>query len=95
MEKPVRRKLTRMDYFLNLMCVGGEGVLEDNEPRFQYGEDGQILCDAAGKPLACPTRGHRIPIRQGETVLIPATSKGIRLIPVEGAGLRFVVSYIR
>ena len=84
-----------MDSFLILMCVGGEGVLEDSEPRFQYGEDGQILCDAAGKPLAGPTRGHRIPIRQGETVLIPATSKGIRLIPAEDAGLRILASYIR
>ena len=94
-EKPVRRNLSRLDSFLILMCVGGEGILEDSEPRFQYGEDGQVLCDDAGKPLTGPTRGHRITVRQGETVLIPASSKGIRLIPAEGSGLQLLTSYIR
>ena len=40
-------------------------------------------------------KGHTCKIRQGDTVLIPATSKGVRFKPAAGAGLKLVTSYIR
>ena len=46
------------------------------------------------EPLAGgPTKGHSVEIRQGETLLIPATSSGIRFIPDGPA--KFLTSYIK
>ena len=46
------------------------------------------------EPLAGgPTKGHSIEVHQGETVLIPATSRGVRFMPDGNA--KFLTSYIR
>ena len=41
-----------------------------------------------------PTKGHLIDLRQGETVLIPATSAGVTFTPAED-GMKVLTSYIR
>ena len=87
LDKPVRRDLSDTDSFMVVMCVAGEGTVEDSEPVFSEGPDGKLIPG--------PTKGHTCKIRQGDTVLIPATSKGVRFKPAAGAGLKLVTSYIR
>ncbi len=74
--------LSRTDSFLVVMCISGSGTLTDSEPVFD--EEGR----------RGPTKGHRTTLRQGETVLIPATSAGITLTPGEG-GMKVLASHIR
>ena len=64
------------------MCLSGHGTLTDAEP--VYDEEGR----------RGPTKGHRIDLRQGETVLIPATSIGVTFTPAEG-GIKVLTSYIK
>ncbi len=87
LDKPVRRDLSDTDSFMVVMCVAGEGTVEDSEPVFSEGPDGKLIPG--------PTKGHTCKIRQGDTVLIPATSKGVRFKPAADAGLKLVTSYIR
>ena len=87
LDKPVRRDLSDTDSFMVVMCVAGEGTVEDSEPVFSEGPDGTLIPG--------PTKGHPCKIRQGDTVLIPATSKGVRFKPAADAGLKLVTSYIR
>ena len=60
------KDLSGLDSFLVVMCVEGEGALCDSEP----------LYDDEGR--RGPTKGHRTTLRQGETVLIPASSSAVR-----------------
>ena len=64
------------------MCLSGSGSLTDAEPVFD--EEGR----------RGPTKGHCIDIRQGETVLIPASSVGVTFTPAEG-GMKLLTSYIK
>lgn len=80
LDKPVRKDLSDIDSFLVVICVGGEGELVDEE---------EGACDY------CGPRKERVSIRQGETVLIPASAKGVNFIPADGSNLRIVTSYIR
>ncbi len=77
LDAPVRRDLSDTDSFLTVMCLDGAGTLEDSEPAFPGG----------------PTKGHVLEIRRGETVLIPATSRGIRFKPENG--LKLLTSYLK
>ncbi len=65
-EQSFTKDLTGLDSFLVVMCVEGNGELTDSEPVFD--EEGR----------RGPTKGHRTTIRRGETVLIPASSAGVR-----------------
>ena len=71
MDKPCSKNLSALDSFVVVMCVGGNGVLVDNEG------DGSV---------------HRMEIRQGETLLVPATSSTVEFHP-DGAMTCFV-SYV-
>ena len=82
LEKTVRKDLTDVDSFLVVMCLSGHGTILDAEPVY----------DSEGR--RGPTKGHLLGIRQGETVLIPATSIGITFTPAEG-GMKVLTSYIR
>ena len=82
LDKAVTKNLEDTDSFLVVMCLSGHGTLTDAEP--VYDEEGR----------RGPTKGHLIDLRQGETVLIPATSTGVTFTPAEG-GMKVLTSYIR
>ena len=82
LDNRVRKDLSGTDSFLVVMCLSGHGTLTDSEP--VYDNEGR----------RGPTRGHRINLRQGETVLIPATSVGVTFTPAEG-GMKVLTSYIK
>ena len=78
----MHKELADIDSFLVVMCLSGNGTLLDAEPVF----------DAEGR--RGPTKGHLIPLRQGETVLIPASSIGVTFTPAAG-GMKVITSYIK
>ena len=78
----VTKDLSDTDSFLVVMCLSGHGTLADAEPVY----------DREGR--RGPTKGHLIDLRQGETVLIPATSVGVTFTPAEN-GMKVLTSYIR
>ena len=82
MDRPVTKNLEDVDSFLVVMCLAGGGTLTDAEPVY----------DAEGR--RGPTKGHVIDLRQGETVLIPATSTGVTFKPAEG-GMKVITSYVK
>ena len=81
LDAPLTKPLEGLDSFVVLVCVEGSGTLADGEPVF----------DESGR--RGPTKGHLLNLRQGETVLIPATSTGITLTPDAG-GMKLVTSWI-
>ena len=82
LDKAVRKDLADIDSFLVVMCISAHGTLLDAEP----------LYDPEGR--RGPTKGHLIPLKQGETVLIPATSLGVTFTPGQD-GMKVLTSYIR
>ena len=82
MDQAVTKNLEDVDSFLVVMCLAGGGTLTDAEPVY----------DAEGR--RGPTKGHVIDLRQGETVLVPATSVGVTFKPAEG-GMKVITSYIK
>ena len=51
-----------------------------------------VIC-VEGKGTICDDSGNEMPIHQGETVLLPATVKSLRVIP--GGNLKMLTSYIK
>ena len=82
LDKAVTKDLSTVDSFLVVMCLSGSGTLTDAEPVFD--EEGR----------RGPTKGHLIDLRQGETVLVPATSAGVTFTPAPG-GMKVLTSYIK
>ena len=82
MDEAVTKNLEDVDSFLVVMCLAGGGTLTDAEPVY----------DAEGH--RGPTKGHVIDLRQGETVLVPASSAGVTFKPAEG-GMKVITSYIK
>ena len=82
LDKTVTKNLEDTDSFLVVMCLSGHGSLTDAEPVY----------DAEGR--RGPTKGHVVDLRQGETVLVPATSAGVTFTPAEG-GMKVLTSYIK
>ena len=82
LDKAVRKDLRDIDSFVVAMCLSGGGTLLDAEPVF----------DPEGR--RGPTKGHLIPLKQGETVLIPASSQNITFTPSK-EGMKVITSYIR
>ena len=82
LDKAVRKDLRGIDSFVVAMCLSGGGTLLDAEPVF----------DPEGR--RGPTKGHLIPLKQGETVLIPASSQNITFTPSK-EGMKVITSYIR
>ena len=82
LDQAVTKNLEDTDSFLVVMCLSGHGSLTDAEPVY----------DAEGR--RGPTKGHVIDLRQGETVLVPATSTGVTFKPAEG-GMKVITSYIK
>jgi mannose-6-phosphate isomerase len=82
LDKAVTKNLEDVDSFLVVMCLAGNGTLTDAEPVY----------DADGR--RGPTKGHVIDLRQGETVLVPASSAGVTFKPAEG-GMKVITSYIK
>ena len=82
LDKAVHKELAELDSFLVVMCISGQGTILDSEPVF----------DSEGR--RGPTRGHLTGIRQGETVLIPASSVGVTFTP-GGSGMKVLTSHIR
>ena len=66
MDQAVTKNLEDVDSFLVVMCLAGSGTLTDAEPVY----------DAEGR--RGPTKGHVIDLRQGETVLVPATRRHLQ-----------------
>jgi mannose-6-phosphate isomerase len=81
LDMPVRKELEDMDSFLVVMCLSGHGTILDSEPVY----------DSEGR--RGPTKGHIIDLRQGETVLIPASSLGITFTPAAG-GMKLLTSHL-
>lgn len=81
LDKPIHKELTDIDSFLVVMCLSGHGTILDSEPIF----------DAEGR--RGPTKGHLLGIRQGETVLIPASSLGVTFSPADG-GMKLLTSHL-
>ena len=79
LRKPFSKDLSDLDSFLILMCLSGSGTLTDAEPIFDE------------ENRRGPSKGHRLDIRQGETVLIPASSVGITLKP-DKAGMKLLAA---
>ena len=82
LDKTVHKDLRDIDSFFVVMCLSGGGTLLDAEPVF----------DSEGR--RGPTKGHLIPLKQGETVLIPASSQNITFTPSK-EGMKVITSYIR
>ena len=82
LDKTVHKDLADVDSFVVVMCLSGSGSLTDAEPVFD--EEGR----------RGPTKGHSIDLRQGETVLIPASSVGVTFTPAEG-GMKLLTSYVK
>ena len=82
LDRKVTKDLSGLDSFVVVMCISGSGTLTDAEPVFD--EEGR----------RGPTKGHRTTLRQGETVLIPASSQNITFTPSE-EGMKVITSYIR
>ena len=82
LDKTVRKDLSDLDSFLVVMCISGHGTILDAEP----------IYDSEGR--RGPTKGHLLGIRQGETVLIPASSQNITFTPSE-EGMKVLTSYIK
>ena len=82
LDKTVRKDLSDIDSFMVVMCLSGSGSLTDAEPVFD--EEGR----------RGPTKGHCIDIRQGETVLIPASSVGVTFTPAE-SGMKLLTSFVK
>ena len=82
LDKAVRKDLSDIDSFLVVMCLSGHGTILDAEPVY----------DSEGR--RGPTKGHLLGIRQGETVLIPASSIGVTFTPATG-GMKLLTSYIK
>ena len=82
LDKAVHKELADLDSFLVVMCISGQGTILDSEPVF----------DSEGR--RGPTKGHLTGIRQGETVLIPASSVGVTFTP-GGSGMKVLTSHIR
>ncbi len=66
-DSPVTKDMSGLDSFMIVICVGGQGLLKDNE-------------------------GNEISLRQGETVLLPASTKEFTLVPV--TALKVLTSHI-
>lgn len=81
LDAPVSKDLSAVDSFLAVMCVEGAGTLLDSEP---------VIDPETGK--RGPTKGHHVMLREGTTVLIPATSLGVNFIP-QGS-MKLITSYI-
>ena len=79
-DRPFRQDLSWVDSFVVVMCLEGSGTLTDSEPLSENGLPG-------------PTKGHLATLRQGETLLIPATSVGIGLTPAPG-GMKLLFSHL-
>jgi mannose-6-phosphate isomerase len=82
LDQAVTKNLEDTDSFLVVMCLSGHGSLTDAEPVY----------DAEGR--RGPTKGHVVDLRQGETVLVPASSTGVTFKPAEG-GMKVITSYIK
>ena len=82
LDKTVRKDLSDIDSFLVVMCLSGHGTILDAEPVY----------DSEGR--RGPTKGHLLGIRQGETVLIPASSIGVTFTPADG-GMKLLTSFIK
>ena len=81
LDKPFHKELADIDSFLVVMCLSGSGTILDSEP----------IYDSEGR--RGPTKGHLSGIRQGETVLIPASSIGVTFSPSAG-GMKLLTSHL-
>lgn len=79
-DRPFRQDLIVTDSFVVVMCLEGSGTIADTEPSFEAG------CRGA-------TKEHVATLRQGETLLIPASSLGVAFTP-DSAGMKLLLSHI-
>lgn len=99
LDAPFRKDLSGLDSFVVVMCIAGSGTLTDAEPLFDRmpGADGDIALNGADGAASAsrpgPTKGHRATLRQGETLLIPATSLGVSFTP-DAAGMKLLLSHL-
>jgi mannose-6-phosphate isomerase len=86
-DKPFRQDLIGIDSFVVVMCLEGSGTLLDAEPL-------PVETDAkARKPRLGPSKGHQATLRQGETLLVPATSRSMTFTPGP-SGLKLLLSHL-
>ncbi len=79
-DKPFRQDLKGIDSFVVTMCLEGSGTLTDAEPLLEDGCNGS-------------TQEHVATLRQGETLLIPATSQAMTFTPGP-AGMKLLISHV-
>lgn len=82
-------KLVACPYFTTHLCDATFSVLCDYSALDSF----VVLIFVAGAGELVDSEGNRVAVRQGETVLIPASTRQVTLLPGHG-GLRFLSSYI-
>ena len=82
-------ELVACPYFTTHLCDATFSVLCDYSALDSF----VVLIFVAGAGELVDSEGNRVAVRQGETVLIPASTRQVTLLPGHG-GLRFLSSYI-
>ena len=82
-------ELVACPYFTTHLCDATFSVLCDYSARDSF----VVLIFVAGAGELVDSEGNRVAVQQGETVLIPASTRQVTLLPGHG-GLRFLSSYI-
>lgn len=82
-------ELVACPYFTTHLCDATFSVLCDYSALDSF----VVLIFVAGAGELVDSEGIRVAVRQGETVLIPASTRQVTLLPGHG-GLRFLSSYI-
>ena len=82
-------ELVACPYFTTHLCDATFSVLCDYSALDSF----VVLIFVAGAGELVDSEGNRVAVQQGETVLIPASTRQVTLLPGHG-GLRFLSSYI-
>ena len=82
LDKPFTKDLSGLDSFLVVMCTSGSGTvsLASEAPTPEGKVSGKLTLPGTS-PSGCTDPAHTVPIRQGETVLIPACATAVTFTP--------------
>ena len=89
-EKNTENLLVDCDYFTTSLYDMDKTVSKDLTELDSF----LIVICIAGKGTLEDSEGHTVSLKQGETVLIPAESKGVRFIP-ENGNMQLLTSYVK
>ena len=89
-EKNTENRLVDCDYFTTSLYDMDKTVSKDLTELDSF----LIVICIAGKGTLEDSEGHTVSLKQGETILIPAESKGVRFIP-ENGNMQLLTSYVK